>query len=469
MKKKHKQAVFVNRRPNAFQGISDKITFSIHSLLPFIKKIRLNKLQLLSVFVFCSVVFLFAFSSQSNSPVRKQQQISLDIPSNPLINLTDESLENEIQWDNITVKKGQSLSSIFKDLNFSQTLLYNIIHLDQSTKQLTKIYPGAVISFETDTQGDFKKLKYAISEQQELIVSYDSTAENTLSSILIEHDIEVQVQTANGTISGSLFNAGKQAGLTDSMVMKLANIFAWDIDFVLDIRQGDSFSVIYEKIYRDGEFLHDGKVIAASFVNQGDIYKAVAYDDGNGYSYYNPEGRNMKKAFLRAPLNFSYISSNFNPKRLHPVQKRVKPHRGIDYAAPRGTPVFAAGDGVVTQSSYSKYNGNHVFIKHPNGIVTKYLHFTKRKVKKGQRVKQGQVIGTVGSTGLASGAHLHYEFVLNGVHRNPRTVKLPKASPLAKNKMSDYLNYAAPLFLQLDSLDIQHIAQQEIQAQNKGS
>jgi len=274
---------------------------------------------------------------------------------------------------------------------------------------------------------------------------------------------ELTIISENGEIGLALLlkNAGKKSGLTDAMVMKLASIFAWDIDFILDIRTGDSFSIIYEKIYQNGEFLRDGKIIAASFTNQGETYKAVSYDDGNGWSYYNPDGRNMKKAFLRAPLNFSYISSNFNPKRFHPVQKRIKPHRGIDYAAPKGTPVYAAGDGVVTRASYDKYNGNHVFIKHPSGIVTKYLHFTKRKVKKGQRVKQGQTIGTVGATGMVTGAHLHYEFVLNGVHRNPRTVKLPKASPLAKSKIDDYILYSTPLLSQLDSISLDKVAIQK--------
>jgi len=304
----------------------------------------------------------------------------------------------------------------------------------------------------------FSQLKYKISESEELLIKQVG---DELKSEVVIHPTETHVQTANGTITGSLFNAGKKSGLTDAMVMKLASIFAWDIDFVLDIRTGDTFSLIYEKIYQDGEFLHDGRIIAASFTNQGDTYKAISFDDGNGWSYYTPKGRNMKKAFLRAPLNFSYISSSFNPKRFHPVQKRVKAHRGIDYAAPRGTPVFSAGNGVVTQSSYNKYNGNYVFIKHPSGIVTKYLHFTKRKVKKGQRVKQGQTIGTVGSTGMVTGAHLHYEFVLNGVHRNPRTVKLPKASPLAKSKMSAYLIYATPLFSQLDSISVNKVAIQK--------
>ena len=463
MKKKHKQAVFIDRNRKSL-GLTNSVNSFANQAFKKISSVK--KAPIITILVFGSLLVLFAFSIDSTDKISRHKEFKLDIPSNPLISLTDQTFIDEIKWKNVEVQKGQSLSNIFDSLNLSQSLLYKIIHFDKSTKQLTKIYPGAVISFDISDQGEFKKLKYNISEQQELIVSLE---DSEISTSTIEHDVEIQVQTSNGVITNSLFNAGKNAGLTDSMVMKLANIFAWDIDFVLDIREGDSFSLIYEKIYQDGEFLRDGKIIAASFSNQGDVYKAVAFDDGEGYSYYNPEGRNMKKAFLRAPLNFSYISSNFNPKRFHPVQKRVKPHRGIDYAAPVGTPVYAAGDGSVIRSSYDKFNGNHVFIQHPNGITTKYLHFTKRNVKQGQRVKQGQVIGTVGATGLVSGAHLHYEFVLNGVHRNPRTVELPKASPLAKNKMPEYLKFATPLFSQLESLDVNQIALQDEKVTKKES
>ena len=413
-----------------------------------------------------ALTILYAFSRPNlkNKTVDELKFSSniLELPAQPLKSLTAvDELSNEITWNLVKVKKGQTLSSIFKELSLSQTLLYKIIHIDEQSKKLTKIYPGAIIGFARDEDGKFAQLKYKISETDELYIKQES--DKLITEIVIK-PTETEIQTASGVISGSLFNAGKKAGLTDAMVMELANIFAWDIDFILDIRAGDSFSLIYEKIYQNGEFLHNGKILAASFTNQDELYKAVAFDDGNGLSYYNPEGRNMKKAFLRAPLNFSYISSNFNPKRFHPVQKRVKAHRGIDYAAPRGTPVFAAGDGVVTRSSYSKYNGNHVFIKHPSGIITKYLHFTKRKVKKGQRVKQGQTIGTVGSTGMVTGAHLHYEFVLNGVHRNPRTVKLPKASPLKKSKMPAFKAFATPILSQLDSININV---QNIASQNK--
>jgi murein DD-endopeptidase MepM/ murein hydrolase activator NlpD len=210
---------------------------------------------------------------------------------------------------------------------------------------------------------------------------------------------------------------------------------------------------VYEKLYRDGEFLRDGRILAATFINQGERFQAVYFEDGDLAGYYTPDGRNMRKAFLRAPLNFAYISSNFNPKRMHPVLKRARPHNGTDYYAPRGTPVYAAGDGTVSRSGYSAANGNHVFIKHANGIETKYLHFTKCAVKNGQRVKQGQTIGYVGSTGLATGPHLHYEFVVNGVHRNPKTVPLPKVEALKGAVLHSFQSQAAPMLTQLSRLE----------------
>jgi murein DD-endopeptidase MepM/ murein hydrolase activator NlpD len=248
--------------------------------------------------------------------------------------------------------------------------------------------------------------------------------------------VEIRESFSNGVISSSFWNAGISAGLSDAQVINFANIFGWDIDFSQDIREGDSFSVVYEKKYVNGEYIGTGNILIAEFTNQDEVFQAIRFTDGE---YYTADGKSMRKAFLRAPVNFKYISSSFKPKRFHPVQKRWKAHKGIDYAAKQGTPVVAAGNGKVTHAGYSKYNGYYVFIQHGNGILTKYLHFYKRpSVKKGQRVKQGQNIGYVGATGLAAGPHLHYEFLLNGVHRNPRTVKLPDAKPIAKKYKSTF-------------------------------
>jgi len=240
-------------------------------------------------------------------------------------------------------------------------------------------------------------------------------------------------------IHSNFWNAGIEAGLDDGQIINLANIFGWDIDFALDIRKGDSFHVVYENKYVEGEFIGTGKILAAEFINQDDPFQAIRFKDGE---YYTPEGKSMRKAFLRAPVNFKYISSNFKKSRFHPVTKQWKAHKGTDYAAKTGTPVVAAGNGKVIRAGYDRSNGHHVFLQHGNGIETRYIHFSKRAAKKGQRVKQGQVIGYVGSSGLAAGPHLHYAFLVNGVYRNPRTVELPDAQPIAKKYKQEFATVA---------------------------
>jgi murein DD-endopeptidase MepM/ murein hydrolase activator NlpD len=353
-------------------------------------------------------------------------------------------------WDSVTVRSGQTLDAIFRQQGYSVSLLHRILALNEDTKGLTRIRPGDVFDFRDDGDGELSVMRYALDEGRYLLVYSHG---DRLEAEIEGREIVAEVAETEGVIDSSLFVAGKRAGLSDAMVMKLARIFGWDIDFVLDIREGDRFMLIYEKLYREGEFLRDGEILAATFVNQGERFQAIRFEDGDVAGYFAPDGRNMKKAFLRAPLNFSYISSGFNPRRMHPVLKRVRPHNGIDYYAPRGTPVYAAGAGTVTRSAYSAANGHHVFIKHAGSIETKYLHFTKRTVKKGQKVKQGQTIGTVGSTGLATGPHLHYEFVVNGVHRNPRTVPLPKVEPLHGATLAAFQSEAAPLLTQLGRME----------------
>jgi murein DD-endopeptidase MepM/ murein hydrolase activator NlpD len=353
-------------------------------------------------------------------------------------------------WASVTVQTGQTLDAIFRQQGFSVALLHQILALNEDTKGLKRIRPGDVFDFRTDESGELAAMRYALDERRYLLVYNQG---GRLDADIQTREIAAEIAEAEGVIDSSLFVAGKRAGLSDAMVMKLANIFGWDIDFVLDIREGDRFMLVYERLYREGEFLRDGEILAATFVNQGQRFQAIRFENDQISGYFAPDGRNMKKAFLRAPLNFSYISSGFNPRRMHPVLKRVRPHNGIDYYAPRGTPVYAAGAGTVTRSGYSAANGHHVFIKHAGGIETRYLHFTKRTVKKGQKVNQGQTIGTVGSTGLATGPHLHYEFVVNGVHRNPRTVALPKVEPLEGESLAAFQSLAAPLLTQLGRME----------------
>ena len=364
-----------------------------------------------------------------------QPSTSIELPDAPIETLNDTQLPvrelpsnieesaAQLQWQAVKVRSGDSLAKIFKRNGLNATTTHKVITAQgEGSKSLKKLGVDDIIRIGKDEQGSLVSLEYPLSKNETLYVNLQNQQYHAYKE---SKSVEVREAIAHGVIKSNFWHAAASAGLNDGQIISLANVFGWDIDFALDIRAGDSFNVIYENQYIEGDFIGTGNIVAAEFINQGESFHAIRFTDGE---YYSADGRSMRKAFLRAPVSFKYISSNFKPKRFHPVQKRWKAHRGTDYAAKTGTPVVAAGNGRVTDATYNKYNGNYVFIQH--GIVTKYLHFSKRAVKKGQRVKQGQVIGYVGSTGLAAGPHLHYEFLLNGVHRNPRTVKLPDAKPL---------------------------------------
>lgn len=365
-----------------------------------------------------------------SSPIKNNQKISREKIKNQFPTNVDESLT----WKKAKVRSGDSLAKIFKRFGYTARTTHDVSSAKgKHSKLLKKLNVGDVIHIGKDVDGKLAALTYPLSKTETLHVKlledgiYQSSKETKT--------VEVRETIAHGVIKSNFWNAGIESGLNDAQIINLANVFGWDIDFALDIREGDSFHVVFENRYIDGDYIGTGKILAAEFINKDDPFQAIRFTDGE---YYSPDGRSMRKAFLRAPVSFRYISSNFKPKRFHPIQKRWKAHRGTDYRANKGTPVVAAGNGKVTHATYNKYNGNYVFIQHGNGIVTKYLHFSKRAVKKGQRVKQGQVIGYVGSTGMSQASHLHYEFLLNGVHRNPRTVKLPDAKPINKKYKAEF-------------------------------
>ncbi len=352
-------------------------------------------------------------------------------------------------WQIIEIKPGQTLERVFRDLGLSAGLLHEIVTTTEQTRNLARIRPGDEFAFDIHPEDGFRALRSELDEESWLFVERD---EDGLVTRTEPRHVERRIVEASGTINSSLYNDAREAGLSDGMIMRLATIFGWDIDFALDLRSGDHFALIYEEVWREGEYLRDGDIMAARFINRGESFEAVRFDAGNGPDFFAPDGRPMRKAFLRTPLNFARVSSNFNPRRLHPVTRRVRPHNGTDYAANTGTPVWASGDGTVIEAGYSRPNGNYIFIKHGNNIVTRYLHLSKKVVKRGDRVRQGQTIGHVGSTGLATGPHLHYEFLLNGVHRNPRTVDLPPADPLPAELMEDFGRVGDGLLARLDAL-----------------
>ncbi len=390
---------------------------------------------LLLILTFIVSVSLLLPSENAGAHALPPLEVGKPYELNLLLDELEELPEAEAKYQDVsvTVRSGDSLALMFARHDLTPQDVYRVVNSGKAAKRLTKLKPGDEIVLRMDDKQELQEVHYQFALDQRLVIHRDG---QTFSSVINESTVEVSLGYISGTISTNFWAAGVNAGLTDNQIMRLADIFSWDIDFALEIRKGDQFHMVYEKRYINGEFVGYGDIVAAEFVNQGDSYAAVRFDDGN---YYTPEGRSMRKSFLRAPVNFKYISSNFSLRRFHPVQKRYKAHRGIDYAASTGTPVVAAGDGKVIKASYNKYNGNYVFIQHGERYITKYLHFSKRAVKTGATVKQGQVIGYVGATGLAAGPHLHYEFLVDGVHRNPRTVKLPKAKPISSGLKSEFV------------------------------
>ena len=350
----------------------------------------------------------------------------------------------------VTVNPGDSLYLIFKRLGLPQRDLALMTGSKPLKKRLARIAPGQEIEFYVDTQSRLTRLVHQLDRIRSLHVSRDGDA-FTFEEVV--EPPEVAVAAAAGVIDSSLFLAGQRAGLSDNVIMQMAEIFGWDVDFALDIRPGDRFALIYEEQFKDGEVIGEGPIIAAEFTNRGRRIRAVRYVDPAGHTdYFSEDGRSMRKAFLRTPVNFTRISSRFSLSRRHPLLHKIRAHRGVDYAAPTGTAVKASGDGKVVFAGNKGGYGRTVILRHGSTYTTLYAHLSRfpKGIRPGKRVEQGQTIGYVGSTGLATGPHLHYEFRVRGTHRDPLKVELPQAAPLAQGYMADFREKAKPLLARLD-------------------
>ena len=353
-------------------------------------------------------------------------------------------------WHEVTVKSGDSLAAIFSRLDISPQQLHKLLSQGGATQNLKKIYPGQTLRLMTSSEQGLVKMMYPIDELSTLEITRNGEDFEVSTT---HRTPERRVRNATGTINSSLFMAAQNAGISDSLTMELAGIFGWDIDFVLDIRKGDQFTVLYEELYLDGEKIDNGNILAAEFVNQGNKYQAIRYTDKGGKTdYYSLDGKSMRKAFLRTPVEFSRISSGFSLGRKHPILNRIRAHKGVDYAAARGTPVKSTSNGKIVHRGKKGGYGKTIIIKHGTKYSTLYAHLSKYRsgLKTGSRVKQGQIIGYIGSTGLATGPHLHYEFRVDGVHRDPLRVKLPGAEPLNKKYLDDFNLKAESLLAQLE-------------------
>ncbi|MCP3873547.1 MAG: M23 family metallopeptidase [Desulfobacteraceae bacterium] len=335
------------------------------------------------------------------------------------------------------IRRGDTASSLLNKY-LPLKIIYKISRQSKNVFSFTRIRKGQpykILLQENNLIG----FEYEINQEKKLVVQNEN-GKFSIFQAPIEYDVDLEV--VSSSIRYSLFEAVKKSGERCELAFKLSDIFAWDIDFIRDIQPGDQFKVLVEKRYRDGKLAGYGRIQAAFFTNKGTLFKAFLHKDSNGVSgYYDEKGKSLQKAFLKAPLAFSRISSKFTKKRLHPIFKEYRSHQGVDYAAPRGTPIKTVGDGVITQIGYNKGSGNHINVRHYNGYITKYFHMSKfvKGMRKNKRIFQGDIIGYVGMTGYATGPHLCFRMNKNGKPIDPLKHKSPSAKPVMPGEMEQFL------------------------------
>ena len=389
----------------------------------------------------------------------KPENIPITTVAVPLPQITidalalDANVKAEPEWQTVHVRSGQTLGEIFEQQGIASTELARLLDHQGKVAGLCHIHPGDEFAFRRNADGAIQALRYDRDDQARVIVNF---GKDGLSEEVISRNVERRTHVGRGTIESSLFGAAAEAGMSDTMVLQLADAFGYDIDFAQDLRVGDSFTVIYDDVYRDGERLHDGNIIAATFINRGKRYSAFRFTDAKGDTkFYSEDGRPLKKTFLRTPVDFTRITSLFSAGRLHPILGTMRAHKGVDYAAPQGTAIRAAGEGKVAFRGWQAGYGNVVILQHGGHYSTLYghmSHFASEQV--GQHVSQGQTIGYVGMTGLATGPHLHYEFRVDGAHRDPLTVTTLPPEPLPAGELAQFRTQTQPMLAKLKSLEL---------------
>ena len=364
------------------------------------------------------------------------------------------------------ISPGDTLTGLLGSY-FSPQEIHQLGELSKPIFPLSRICAGQPYKI-CLADGEFERFEYDIDSEEQLFIFHNPDG-FAIEKKKIPYTVETQ--RVSGTITTSLFEAVTATGENDVLAMNLAEIFGWDIDFILDIRSGDAFQVLVEKRFREGQPAGYGRILAAEFTNQGKTFEAILFTDGERRpSYYAADGQSLRKAFLKAPLSFSRISSGFSMRRFHPVTKTWRAHPAIDYAAPTGTPIKTVGDGIISEKGYTRGNGNYIKIRHNNGYETIYLHMSKfaRGVRKGSRVSQGQLIGYVGSTGLATGPHLCFRMRKNGAPVNPQRIKAPSVAPVSAENMQQFSLHAKNLLAQLGNSAVHLAAEQgsDISPQN---
>lgn len=402
--------------------------------------------------------------AQSLEEVTELLENSESIETQTLTSVASEAETEAFEYKkDLTVKSGETLSVLFERAGLGNSLLHSILSSSKEAKRFTQLKVGQTVSFEFDENKQLKTLSSQINTLESIHLEKQADSEN----FVFRKDV-AQTQTrekyAQGSIEGTLFAATKKANVPYGLALDMANIFGYDIDFAQDLRKGDTFEILYEEKTLNGQTVGTGNILTARFTNRGKVYTAVRYTDKNGNtSYYSADGSSLRKAFIRTPVDFARISSRFSNGRKHPILNKIRAHKGVDYAAPRGTPIKAAGDGRVVLAGRKGGYGNTVIIKHGQRYQTLYAHMNgfAKGIRSGTNVKQGQIIGYIGTTGLSTGPHLHYEFQVNGVHVDPLSQKLPISDPIHPSEKQRFAQHSQPLLAKLDSNNNTQVALKE--------
>lgn len=426
-----------------------RVAILAQNLLRPVRRSRLLRLLVLAMLPFIGVVAAFGIAPDT---VAEKVIVSKVIEELALPELPATEGAGEAYWREEHIQRGDTLASVLARLQVDDPDAERALRGMREARALYQLVPGRTMRAQTVADGKLIALTHLAGGTLYSV----QRAEDQFRFAQQNAQFETRALMASGEIRSSLFAAADAANLSDAVAIQIADVFSTDIDFHRDLRKGDRFAVVYEAYFHEGRPVRSGRVLAAEFVNQGKTYQAVyfANSDGQG-GYYTPDGRNIRKAFLRSPLEFSRISSGFTMARFHPVLKQWRAHKGIDYAAPTGTRVRATGDGVVEFAGFHQGGyGNLVVLRHQTKYTTWYGHLSglAKGIRKGARIAQGDVIGFVGATGLATGPHLHYEFRINDVHQNPLRVVMPSAPPITPDHRDAFATAVQPLALQLQLL-----------------
>ena len=441
------QAQATASRPQGFSGRWSRRHWAQASLLAT------------SAALVCALVPGFSSAMQAQESHARMATMALPLPPAP------EPAADAVpasHWDVVTVEQGQTLGEIFADQDIPAALLHRILDSGSASQALARIRPGTEFAFERDHEGNLTGFRFdrSTTERIELAIAGDTITEN-----VIERPVEVHTTVVSGEIRNSLFGSARQAGLSPGAIATLTDrIFQYDIDFARQVQPGDRYSVIVEELWREGERVGSGEVVAATFTTGGKTFTGFRFEHDGKVEYFDADGRPLKRGFIRTPIEFARLSSRFGNRR-HPILGTMRLHAGVDYAARTGTPIMAAGDARVQFRGSQRGYGNTIILDHGRGHTTLYAHMSRfGKFRQGDRVSQGQVIGYVGATGLATGPHLHYEFRVNGKHRDPLKVTMPPPEPLKGAALARFQAETAPTLARIKQYEAMHYARREAQA-----